>query len=91
MLYFVVKNHAFVDGNKRIGAAIFLYFLDKCRRLLTADGHKRIADHTLVALTLMIAESKPAERETLVNLVMTFLADDDPVAGAAQSPLEGLA
>ena len=77
LLYFVVKNHAFVDGNKRIGAAIFLYFLDKCRRLLTADGHKRIADHTLVALTLMIAESKPAERETLVNLVMTFLAEDD--------------
>jgi len=77
LLYFVVKNHAFVDGNKRIGAAIFLYFLDKCRRLLTADGHKRIADHTLVALTLMIAESKPAERETLVNLVMTFLTEDD--------------
>jgi hypothetical protein len=42
-----------------------------------ADGHKRIADHTLVALTLMIAESKPAERETLVNLVMTFLTEDD--------------
>ena len=77
LLYFVVKNHAFVDGNKRIGAAIFLYFLDKCRRLLTADGHKRLADHTLVALTLMIAESKPAERETLVNLVMTFLTEDD--------------
>ena len=77
LLYFVVKNHAFVDGNKRIGAAIFLYFLNKCRRLLTADGHKRLADHTLVALTLMIAESKPAERETLVNLVMTFLTEDD--------------
>jgi prophage maintenance system killer protein len=76
LLYFVVKNHSFSDGNKRIGAALFLYFLDKSKRLLTADGRKRIADHTLVALTLMIAESKPAERELMVNLVMTFLIED---------------
>jgi len=53
-----------------------LYFLDKCGRLLTASGEKRIADHTLVALTVMIAESKPAEREIMVNLVMVFLADE---------------
>ena len=59
-----------------IGAALFLYFLDKSRRLFTKSGEKRIADHTLVALTVMIAESKPAERELMVNLVMTFLADD---------------
>ncbi len=77
LLYFVVKNHSFSDGNKRIGAALFLYFLDKSRRLLTASGAKRIADHTLVALTVMIAESRPAERELMVNLVMTFLAEDD--------------
>ena len=76
LLYFVVKNHAFSDGNKRIGAALFLYFLDKSRRLFTKAGEKRIADHTLVALTVMIAESKPAERELMVNLVMTFLAED---------------
>ena len=76
LLYFVVKNHSFSDGNKRIGAALFLYFLDKSRRLFTKSGEKRIADHTLVALTVMIAESKPAERELMVNLVMTFLADD---------------
>ena len=76
LLYFIVKNHAFSDGNKRIGAALFLYFLDKSRRLFTKSGEKRIADHTLVALTVMIAESKPAERELMVNLVMTFLADD---------------
>ena len=76
LLYFVVKNHSFSDGNKRIGAAIFLYFLDKSRRLFTKAGEKRIADHTLVALTVMIAESKPAERELMVNLVMTFLLDD---------------
>jgi len=87
LLYFVVKNHAFTDGNKRIGAALFLYFLDKNNRLLTASGAKRIADHTLVALTVMIAESSPSERELMVNLVMTFLADEDAadptVAGAA--------
>lgn len=77
LLYFVVKNHSFTDGNKRIGAALFLYYLDKNRLLLTAGGDKRIADHTLVALTLMIAESKPAERELMVNLVMTFLAEAD--------------
>lgn len=76
LLYFVVKNHSFTDGNKRIGAGLFLYFLDKCGRLLTASGAKRIADHTLVALTVMIAESKPAEREIMVNLVMVFLSDE---------------
>jgi len=62
--------------HQRIAAAIFLYFLNKNRMLLTASGAKRIADHTLVALTLMIAESKPVERELMVNLVMTFLTED---------------
>ncbi len=76
LLYFIVKNHSFTDGNKRIAAAIFLYFLNKNRMLLTASGAKRIADHTLVALTLMIAESKPVERELMVNLVMTFLTEE---------------
>ena len=77
LLYFVIKNHAFIDGNKRIGAALFLYFLDKSKRLLTDSGEKRVADHTLVALTLMIAESKPAEHDLMVNLVMTFLTEVD--------------
>ena len=76
LLYFIVKNHAFTDGNKRIGAALFLYFMNKNRMLITASGTKRIADHTLVALTILIAESKPVEREIMVNLVMTFLAED---------------
>lgn len=75
LLYFIVKNHSFADGNKRIGAALFLHFLNKNGALLTKDGHKRLADHTLVALTILIAESKPAERETILNLVMTFLAE----------------
>ena len=77
LLYFVIKNHSFTDGNKRIAAALFLYFLNKSRMLLTKSGAKRIADHTLVALTVMIAESKPTEHELMVNLVMTFLTEDD--------------
>ena len=73
LLYLVTKNHGFSDGNKRIAAGLFLYFLKRNRLLLRKDGSKRIADHTLVALTVMIAESKPQEKELMVNLVMTFL------------------
>lgn len=72
LLYFIVKNHSFSDGNKRIAATVFLYFLDKNNWLFT-DGKKRLADNTLVALTIMIAESKPEEKEIMVNLVMNFL------------------
>ena len=74
LLYLVTKNHGFSDGNKRIAAGLFLYFLKRNKLLLRKDGSKRIADHTLVALTVMIAESKPAEKEMMVNLVMNFLA-----------------
>ena len=74
LLYLVTKNHGFSDGNKRIAAALFLYFLERNHLLLREDGTKRIADHTLVALTVMIAESKPSEKDMMVNLVMTFLA-----------------
>lgn len=72
LLYFITKNHSFTDGNKRIAATMFLYFLDK-NDWLFENGVKRIADNTLVALTIMIAESKPAEKELMVNLVMNFL------------------
>lgn len=72
LLYFITKNHSFSDGNKRIAATMFLYFLDK-NNWLFENGVKRIADNTLVALTIMIAESKPAEKELMVNLVMNFL------------------
>ena len=71
--HLVTKNHGFSDGNKRIAAGLFLYFLKRNKLLLRRDGSKRIADHTLVALTVMIAESKPQEKELMVNLVMTFL------------------
>ena len=72
LLYFVTKNHSFSDGNKRIAATMFLYFLDK-NKALFIDGAKRIADYTLVALTIMIAESKPEEKEMMVNVIMNCL------------------
>ena len=72
LLYFITKNHSFSDGNKRIAATIFLYFLDK-NSLLFKNNTKQIEDNTLVALTIMIAESKPDEKELMVNLVMQFL------------------
>lgn len=72
LLYFITKNHSFSDGNKRIAAAIFLYFLDK-NGVLFRDGEKTIADYTLVALTIMIAESKPEEKEMMVSIIMNCL------------------
>ena len=72
LLYFITKNHSFSDGNKRIAATIFLYFLEK-NGMLFMDGEKIIEDYTLVAITIMIAESKPIEKETMVRLVMNFL------------------
>lgn len=73
LLYFIVKNHSFVDGNKRIAASIFLWFLEKNGILYKEDGSKRIADNALVALTLLIAESAPAEREVIVTLVVNLI------------------
>ena len=78
LLYFIIKNHSFVDGNKRIAAALFIYFLDKNNALFQKDGSNRIDNHTLVLLTLLIAESKPIEREIMINLVMTVLTEKIP-------------
>ena len=74
LLYFVTKNHSFIDGNKRIAAALFVCFLQKTGILLTKDGHKRIDDNALVALTLMIAASKPSEKEIMVKVILNLLA-----------------
>ncbi|MGD0589948.1 MAG: virulence protein RhuM/Fic/DOC family protein [Bacteroidota bacterium] len=73
LLYFLVKNHSFVDGNKRIAAALFLWFLEKNRILYRGDGTKRIAENALVAMTLLIAESKPTDKEILVRVVTNLL------------------
>ena len=72
LLYFVVKNHSFLDGNKRIAATMFLYFLNK-NQALFIDGRKTIEDSTLVALTIMIAESNPEEKEMMVSVVMNCM------------------
>ena len=72
LLYFVTKNHSFFDDNKRIAATMFLYFLDKNNALLV-DGKKKIEDTTLVALTIMIAESRPEEKEMMISVVMNCM------------------
>ena len=72
LLYFVTKNHSFLDGNKRIAATVFLYFLDR-NGVLFIDGEKTINDHTLVALTIMIAESKPDEMEMMITVIMNCM------------------
>lgn len=73
LLYFIVKNHSFVDGNKRIAASLFLWFLDANGILYRQDGGKRIGDNTLVALTLMIAESRPEEKEVMTKVIVNLI------------------
>lgn len=72
LLYFIVKNHSFIDGNKRIAASIFLHFLDR-NNVLYKDNNKILSDSSLVAITILIAESKPDEREIIIKLIMNFL------------------
>ena len=74
LLYFVVKNHPFSDGNKRSGAFLFVDFLHRNRRLLNAQGEAVINDTGLAALTLLVAESDPKQKETLIRLIMNMLA-----------------
>ena len=73
LLYFVVKNHAFSDGNKRIAAALFIYFIGMNGILYRPDGSKRLADNALVALTLLIAESRPDEKDTIVKVIVNLI------------------
>ena len=73
LLYFIVKNHSFSDGNKRIAAFLFLYFLEKNGLLFSKTGAKRIADNALVALTLMVAVSKPDEKDTMIKVIVNLI------------------
>ena len=77
LLYFITKNHSFVDGNKRIAASIFLWFLEGNSLLYDNEGAKRIADNALVALTLLIAESDPSDRDVIVTLVVNLINKDN--------------
>ena len=77
LLYLVTKNHSFSDGNKRIAATLFLWFLNNNRILYRKDGSKRLADNTLVALTLMIAESKTEEKDVMVKVVVNLINQEN--------------
>lgn len=74
LLYFVVKNHSFTDGNKRIAAGLFAYFLDLNSKLYKKDGSKLIADNALVAITIMIAESKTEEKDMMIKLIVNLMS-----------------
>lgn len=80
LLYFVTKNHSFVDGNKRIAAALFVCFLQKNNILHHRDGSKRIDDNALVALTLMIAASRPSEKEVMIRVILNLISEGRPDA-----------
>ena len=73
LLYFIVKNHSFTDGNKRIAAGLFVYFLDLNSKLLNHNGEKIIADNALVAITILIAESKTEEKDMMIKLVVNLI------------------
>lgn len=73
LLYLVVKNHSFVDGNKRIAATLFLWFMQNNGILYNPDGTKRISDGTLVALTLMIAESRADEKDMILKVIVNLI------------------
>lgn len=75
LLYFIIKDHPFVDGNKRIGSFLFLLYLDRNGMLTKSDGLPRFADNALVAVALLVAESDPAQKELLIRLILNFLQD----------------
>lgn len=77
LLYFVVKNHSFSDGNKRIAAGLFIYFLSLNNKLLNDFGTKRIGDNALVAITIMIAESKSEEKDIMAKLVVNLINNNN--------------
>jgi prophage maintenance system killer protein len=77
LLYFITKNHSFTDGNKRIAAFLFLYFMERNSILYDEKGNKRIADNALVALTLMIAVSRPEEKDVMVKVAINLINQEN--------------
>lgn len=75
LLYFVIKNHSFTDGNKRIGALLFIWFLEKNKHRFKTSGELKINDNGLTAITLLVAQSKPEEKEILIQLIVSLIAD----------------
>ena len=76
LLYFIIKQHIFIDGNKRVASLLFIFFLSKNQYLYRKNGERKINDNALVALALLIAESKPSEKEVMVSLVTNLLAGE---------------
>jgi prophage maintenance system killer protein len=75
LLYFIIKDHPFVDGNKRVASLMFIWFLEKNNLLLAPDGERKINDNALVALTLLVAESNPKQKETMIDLIINLIGD----------------
>lgn len=75
LLYFIIKDHPFVDGNKRIASLMFIWFLEKNDLLLATDGERKINDNALVALTLLVAESNPKQKDVMIDLVINLIGD----------------
>jgi hypothetical protein len=84
LLYFVIKDHPFSDGNKRIGTLLFLEYLRRSGLLLRADGTQRLADNAIVALALLVAESDPKQKDLMIRLVLNLLGDEDASVPVAQ-------
>jgi len=74
LLYFLIKDHPFIDGNKRVASLLFIWFLEKNNILSTPDGERKINDNALVALTLLVAESNPKQKDVMVKLIINLLS-----------------
>lgn len=75
LLYFVIKNHPFSDGNKRIGAFLFIWFLQRNRHHLKSSGELKINDNALAAIALLVAQSDPAQKQLMIHLIMNLIRD----------------
>ena len=76
LLYFIVKNHPFTDGNKRIGAFMFIWFLQRNKHHLKKSGEPKINDNALVAITLLVAQSEPCQKEIMVELIVNLIREE---------------
>lgn len=75
LIYYIIKDHPFSDGNKRIGSFMFILFLSKCKLLFKSNGERRMSDNALVTLALFIAQSEPKQKDMVVNLIANLLVD----------------
>ena len=75
LLYFVIKNHPFADGNKRIGAFLFIWFLQRNKHLLRKNNDSKINDNALVALALLVAQSDPSTKDLMAKLIMNLISE----------------